>query len=104
MTTKLNLAYGEFYQTLPFPTYGDMLMTDKNRYLENSHARHIVLGIEHILDEGLKGSIEAYYKEYDHIPIDETFLNFVSLRLILFKNSKPYGKSKPKLRPWSSDN
>ncbi len=75
MLTKLNLAYGEFYQTLPFPTYGDILMTDKNRYLENSHARHAVIGIEHILDEGLKGTIEAYYKEYDHLPVEETFIN-----------------------------
>jgi len=49
--------------------------SDKNRYLDNSHARHFVLGIEHILDQGLKGSIEAYYKEYDHLPVEEAFIN-----------------------------
>ncbi|HLP17989.1 MAG TPA: TonB-dependent receptor [Bacteroidota bacterium] len=75
MTTKLNFAYGEYYQTLSLPLYGDNLGTDKNRYLDNAHARHFVAGIEHIIDEGLKATLEAYYKEYDHLPVDEQFMH-----------------------------
>lgn len=77
LTTKLNFAYGEYYQTLSFPSYGDNSGGDKNRGLENSHARHIVAGIEHILDEGLKVTIEAYHKTYSDLPIDERFVNSV---------------------------
>ncbi len=73
-TTKLNAAYGEYYQTLPFPLYGDNLGGRKNRNLDNAHARHVVVGIEHVLDEGLKATVEGYYKEYDKLPFDEKFI------------------------------
>ncbi len=72
--TKINFAYGEYYQTLPYPFYGDFLLTDKNRYLSDSHARHFVAGVEHILDDGLKGSVEAYYKKYNQLPVNEEFI------------------------------
>jgi hypothetical protein len=74
LTTRINFAYGEYYQTLSFPSYGDNSGTEKNRSLDNSHARHFVFGIEHILDEGLKGTLEAYYKSYDHLPVEEEFI------------------------------
>jgi hypothetical protein len=75
MTTKLNFAYGEFYQNLALPLYGDNLGGNKNRYLENAHARHFVAGIEHIMGEGLKATLEAYYKQYDNLPVSEEFIN-----------------------------
>lgn len=74
MITKLNFAYGEYYQTLSFPSYGDNTGTEKNQYLDNTHARHFVIGIEHILDEGLKATLEAYYKSYDKLPFEEEFI------------------------------
>ena len=74
LVTKVNVAYGEYYQTLPYPFYGDILKTDKNRYLENSHARHVVAGIERVLDEGLKATVELYYKEYDKLPVEEEYI------------------------------
>ncbi|MFA6455702.1 MAG: TonB-dependent receptor [Bacteroidota bacterium] len=77
MTTKLNAAYGEYYQTLSYPQYGNNSGTETNRYLENSHARHFVVGIEHILDEGLKMTLEAYYKSYDRLPFSEEFIHSV---------------------------
>ncbi len=77
VTTKMNFAYGEYYQTLALPQYGDNLGGTTNRYLDNSHARHFVVGIEHILDEGLKATVEAYYKSYDHIAVSEEFINSV---------------------------
>jgi outer membrane receptor protein involved in Fe transport len=74
LTTRISAAYGEYYQTLSLPIYGDNTGTDKNRYLENTHARHFVLGIEHLMGEGLKGTLEVFRKEYDNIPVTEEFL------------------------------
>lgn len=85
MTTKLNAAYGEYYQTQSFPMYGDNTGSDKNRYLKNSHSRHAVIGMEHILDEGLKATLEAYYKTYDDLPFTEEFIRSAD---ITFRSDK----------------
>ena len=74
--TSINFAYGEYYQTQNYPTYGDREKTDINRYLKNSHARHFVLGIEHIFDDGLRATVEAYQKKYNDLPVSETFVHF----------------------------
>lgn len=74
--TNINIAYGEFYQTQNYPTYGDREQQDINRYLKNSHSRHVVLGLEHLLDTGLKLTVEGYYKNYDDIPVSEEFIRF----------------------------
>lgn len=74
LTTRISAAYGEYYQTLSLPLYGDNTGSDKNRYLENTHARHFVLGIEHLMGDGLKGTLEVFRKEYDNIPVTEEFL------------------------------
>lgn len=74
--TSLNFSYGEYYQNLSYPEYGDRYNTEINRYLDNTHARHFVFGIEHIIADGLKINLEGYYKKYDHIPVDETFIHF----------------------------
>lgn len=74
--TSVNFAYGDYYQSQNYPTYGDRFATEINRYLENTHARHYVLGIEHIIAEGLKLNLEGYYKKYDKIPIEEDFIYY----------------------------
>lgn len=74
--TSLNFAYGEYYQTQNYPTYGDREKKNINRYLENSHSRHLVVGIEHILADGLRANLEAYKKSYDDLPVSEKFINF----------------------------
>ncbi|HEX2866644.1 MAG TPA: TonB-dependent receptor [Ignavibacteriales bacterium] len=84
--TNINFAYGEYYQTQSYPTYGDRYHTDINRYLKNTHARHLVLGMEHIPSEGLKITLEGYYKQYSDIPVSETFVNFNDRMLRSEKN------------------
>ncbi|NUN70544.1 MAG: TonB-dependent receptor [Bacteroidetes bacterium] len=74
LVTRINAAYGEYYQTLSLPFYGDNAGTDKNRFLENAHARHVVVGIEHLMGDGLKGTLEVYAKSYDRIPVTEEFI------------------------------
>ncbi len=73
--TNMNFAYGEYYQTHSYPTYGDKYKTEVNRYLKNSHSRHFVLGIEHILGDGLKLTLEGYLKKYYDLPVSETFVH-----------------------------
>lgn len=74
--TSISFSYGEYYQMQNYPTYGDRYNSEINRFLKNSHARHFVLGIEQILDDGLKFSVEGYYKQYSDLPIEEEFINF----------------------------
>lgn len=74
--TSLNLAYGEYFQTQALPLYGDRYQTGINRYLENTRSRHFVAGIEHILDDGLKLTVEGYYKDYSDIPFSEVLIYF----------------------------
>jgi hypothetical protein len=84
--TTLSLSYGEYYQTQSYPLYGDNRGIGYNRNLENSHARHFVFGVEHILDEGLKASVEFYRKEYSQLPVSERFQYSTSNRL--FRSDK----------------
>ena len=44
--------------------------------MSNTHARHFILGVEQILDEGLKLNVEGYYKSYDNIPVSDEFVHF----------------------------
>lgn len=78
--TNINFAFGEYYQTQAYPTYGPLYGNNDekylNRYLKNTHARHYVLGFEHILDDGLKLTLETYYKQYSDIPVTEQFIHF----------------------------
>ncbi len=76
LVTKLNFSYGEYYQTQALPDYGDRYQSEINRYLANTHSRHFVAGIDHILGEGLKLTLETYYKNYSQIPYSETFIHY----------------------------
>ena len=66
-------SYGEFYQTPPYFFYtngGD----SRNQYIDYEHARHFVLGYERIFNEGFKGTIEVYHKEYDDFVFPEQWI------------------------------
>lgn len=73
-TTTLTFATGRYFQAQPFPYYGDYQQKGINQHIDNMFADHYVLGFEHILDEGLKMSIETYYKKYDQIAVSEDFI------------------------------
>lgn len=74
-TTRINLAYGEFYQTQSLPYYSDNRSMGYNRGLEDTHARHFVLGVEHVFADGLKATLEGYYKSYTNLPVSEQFIH-----------------------------
>ena len=65
--TALNTAFGLYHQQLPL-----VLLTQSptNRSLQNPLALHMIVGIQHMLAEHTRLSIEAYSKLYDQFPID----------------------------------
>ena len=74
VTTTLTCAAGQYYQTHPFPFYGDRRNAGYNRGLENMRANHYVFSLEHFTDEGLKLSVETYYKDYSRVAVSEDFI------------------------------
>ena len=74
--TNINFAAGNYYQTPSLPLFGDRYQSGINRYLENTLATHYVLGVEHILSDGLKLNVEGYYKKYSKIPLSDEFIHF----------------------------
>jgi len=73
-TTTLSLAGGEYYQTQPFPDYADIRNIGYNRHLENAKSTHAVFSLQHILDDGIKLSVEAYYKRFRNTVVREQFV------------------------------
>jgi hypothetical protein len=67
VTDKLNLsaAYGIFYQS---PSYIWLVSNEQNKNLTNIKAEHYVTGIEYILMNDVKITLEAYYKKYSNYP------------------------------------
>ncbi len=72
--TTLTLSLGRYPQTPPFPLLGDRLDSDINRRLDYMYSDHAVVGLEHILGEGLKLNAEVYYKQYRQIPVSEEYI------------------------------
>jgi len=62
----LNLSYGIFYQT---PSYVWLVSNAANKNLEDIRADHYVAGLEYIIMQDLKASVEVYYKKYDKYPV-----------------------------------
>jgi len=73
-TTTISLAAGEYWQTQPFPNYSDTRNIGYNKLLPNAHARHVVLGLQHIMDDGVKLSLETYYKKFSNILVEKQFM------------------------------
>lgn len=74
--SSVNASAGVYYQTLPYPIYGDRFQTGINQNLEDTKSINYILGYEHILGDGLKFNIETYIKNYSQIPFSEEFINF----------------------------
>ncbi len=74
ITTTLSLSAGDYWQTQPLPDYADRQNLGINRNLKNERSQHIVLGLQHILDEGIKLSLETYYKKFSNIAESEEYI------------------------------
>lgn len=67
--TSLNGAAGWYHQNLPLLL---LWQHESNRDLKDPMAVHYIVGIDHLLTENTKLSVEAYEKDYRHFPIDPT--------------------------------
>lgn len=63
---SVNLAYGIFYQS---PSYLWIVGTPGNKNLRDIRADHYIAGIEYLLDESTRLTIEGYYKDYKYYPV-----------------------------------
>ncbi len=73
-TTTLSLAAGDYWQTQAFPSYSDTRNIGYNKLLPDARAQHVVLGLQHILDDGVKMSFETYYKKFSNILVEKQFI------------------------------
>lgn len=65
----LNLAYGKHYQS---PSYVELAANELNSTLKNKYTEQFITGIEYLFRDDIKMVIEAYYKEYNDVPINKT--------------------------------
>ena len=67
--TKLNGAFGQYYQT---PAYR-MFMHPQNKIpLEHSYTNQVVMGVEHLFADDIKLTIELYNKSYYNRPVQQS--------------------------------
>ena len=67
--TSINGSTGLFYQNLPLIL---LSQNEENKNLKDPMAVHYIFGIEHLLTENTKLTVELYQKDYDHFPLDPT--------------------------------
>ncbi len=67
--TSINGAAGIYYQNLPLII---LSQREENKNLKDPVAYHYILGINHLLTENTRLTLEVYDKEYDNFPLDPT--------------------------------
>ncbi len=65
--TSFNAAAGVYHQVLPLVL---LAQQDANKGLQTPRATHLIVGLQHLLTESTRLSIEAYNKAYRHFPLD----------------------------------
>ena len=71
--TTLTGTFGIYYQNIPW-----VLATQKDEFknLKNPKATHYVVGLNHLLTESTKLTLEVYNKDYSDFPMDPSQPNF----------------------------
>ncbi|MBZ0203131.1 MAG: TonB-dependent receptor [Ignavibacteria bacterium] len=65
---SVNLAYGIFYQS---PSNIWIVGSQANKDLRDIRADHYIAGIEYLLDESTRLTVEGYYKDYRNYPVSK---------------------------------
>ncbi len=68
--TDFNLAYGRHYQS---PQWFELVLDPANHYLKSKFTDQYVVGLSYLFSEDIKGTIEAYHKEYRDVPIQKAY-------------------------------
>ena len=64
--TTFSLAYGRHYQS---PSYIELTANPINRNLNNKYTEQYIAGIERIIGEDIRVTLEAYYKSYNDVAV-----------------------------------
>ncbi len=92
--TSLNFSTGVYFQNLPLVL---LAQNEANKELQDPRARHMVVGVKHLLTENTQLTVEVYRKDYDHMPVDpaqpELFLMDEVYQTGLFRNHGPLDDS-----------
>jgi len=62
---NFNFSYGIFYQT---PSSIWLVSNSQNKQLENIRADHYIAGLEYLIKEDTRATVEFYYKKYSNYP------------------------------------
>ena len=65
----LNLAYGMHFQS---PAYVELAANELNSALKNKNTEQVIAGFEYLFRDDMKLVIEAYFKEYNDVPLNAT--------------------------------
>jgi len=73
--TSVNAAYGKFYQT---PASYQIALDPQNELLRSGLATHYILGLEHILSEDMRATLEVYHKDLAAVVVENDTTNILN--------------------------
>ncbi|MDP2207563.1 MAG: TonB-dependent receptor [Bacteroidota bacterium] len=65
--TAFNMAYGKFYQT---PASYQIALDPINQQLRSSNATHYILGVEQLLRDDIRATVEVYHKDLSNVIVE----------------------------------
>ena len=81
--TTLNAAAGMYYQNLPLIL---MAQNDTNKDLDDLESIHYILGVNHLLTENPRLTLEVYLKDYKYFPLDPDQSGFFVIDELYYNN------------------
>ncbi|WP_238944462.1 TonB-dependent receptor [Sandaracinomonas limnophila] len=68
---SLNASVGQYYKLPPYTVLGFAYQQGPlaNKNAEYQSSKHAVLGLEYLVNDGLRFTFEGFYKKYDNVPI-----------------------------------
>ena len=68
---SVNASLGQYYKLAPYTVLGFANQQGElvNKNADYQSSRHAVLGLEYLVNDGLRFTLEGFYKKYDNVPI-----------------------------------
>ncbi len=68
---SLNASVGNYFKLAPYTVLGFANQSGQlvNKNAEYQSSKHAVLGLEYLVNDGLRFTLEGFYKKYDNVPI-----------------------------------
>ncbi|MFA6469148.1 MAG: TonB-dependent receptor, partial [Bacteroidota bacterium] len=81
--TSFKIASGMYYQNMPVVL---LAQSEANKSLRDPYAVHYICGVDHLLSEDTKLSMEVYQKEYYDFPVDPSDPSLFLVDEIFYRN------------------